>query len=69
MIAQGSDDFKIVNGCLAGSTPMNEEAFESVAVLSERLDRLKKASVLFKGISPSPHFAELVSTEMMSAIC
>ena len=69
MIAQGRDDFKIVNDCLAGSSPMNEEAFESAAVLSKRLDKLKKSSILFEGISPSPHFAELVSTEMMSAIC
>lgn len=68
-MAHGRDDFQVVNECLAGLRPVNETAFESVAVLSERLERLKKASVLFKQISPSPHFAELSKTERMSAIC
>lgn len=69
MTAQGRDDFQIVNDCLSGLRPVDHTAFESVAVLSERLERLKKASILFRQISPSPHLAELSKTEQMSTIC
>lgn len=69
MIAQGSDNFKLVNDCLSGDGPVNEQVFEAVAVLSERLEKLTKNNSLFEGVSFSPHFEELVSTELMSAIC
>lgn len=69
MIAQGRDDFKLVNDCLSGDAPVGERVFEAVAVLSERLERLKRSSSLFSGISMSEQFEELALTESMSAIC
>ena len=69
MIAQGRDDFKLVNDCLSGDTDVNEHVFEAVAVLSERLERLKRTSSLFDGISMSQQFEELASAELISAIC
>ncbi len=69
MIAQGRDDFKLVNDCLSGDTPVSEQVFEAVAVLSERLDRLKRSSSIFSGISVSEQFEELALAESMSAIC
>ena len=32
MIAQGSDDFKLVKDCLSGDAPVSERVFEAVAV-------------------------------------
>jgi hypothetical protein len=69
MIAQGRNDFKLVNDCLSGDTPVTERVFEAVAVLSERLDKLKRSSTLFSGISMSEQFEELALAESMSAIC
>jgi hypothetical protein len=69
MIAQGRDDFKLVTDCLSGDTPVSEQVFEAVAVLSERLGKLKRGSSLFAGISMSEQFEELALTESMSAIC
>ena len=69
MIAQGRDDFKLVNDCLSGDAPIDEQVFDAVAVLTERLERLKRSSSLFSDISMSEQFEELASTEMMSAIC
>jgi hypothetical protein len=69
MIAQGSDNFKLVSDCLNGDSPVNEQVFEAVAVLSERFEKVTKNNDLLAGVSFSPEFEELVSTELMSAIC
>lgn len=69
MIAQGRDDFKLVTDCLSGEAAVDEQVFDAVAVLSERLERLKRTSSLFDGISMSQQFEELASAELISAIC
>ena len=69
MIAQRHDNFKLVSDCLSGDIPVSEQVFEAVAVLSERLDKLKRSSSLFDGISMSEQFEELALAESMSAIC
>lgn len=65
----GRNDYQIVNECLQGLRPADESALESAAVLSERLERLKKASTLFDQISPSPQFAALAGKQQVSTIC
>ena len=62
------DHFKIVTESLAGSRSVDEETFSSVAVLAERLDRLKKTSSVFSNVSFSPELEELAEREMISAI-
>jgi hypothetical protein len=62
------DYFKIVTESLTGSRSVDEETFSSVAVLAERLDRLKKTSGIFSDVSFSPELEELAEREMISAI-
>jgi hypothetical protein len=69
MFGKNSDHFKIVNDSLTGTSPINEETFSSVAVLAERLDKLKRSSDAFKDITFSPELEELAECEMISAIC
>jgi len=69
MIAQRRNDFKLVNDCLSGDVPVSERVFEAVAVLSERLEKLKRGNSLFAGVSMSEQFEELALAESMSAIC
>ncbi len=49
-----TDHFRIVNENLNGSRQADEQVFCSVAVLSERLERLRGLSERFEGISFSP---------------
>ncbi len=69
MFEKQRDHFKIINASLAGSSPLDEETFSSVAVLSERLDKLKRSSDQFKDITFSDQLEELAECEMISAIC
>ena len=62
------DYFEIVTESLAGGRSVDEETFSSVAVLAERLDRLKKNSSVFNNVSFSPELEELAEREMISAI-
>jgi hypothetical protein len=41
---------RIVGASLAGERPVDEQAYASVTVLAERLERLKQSSGLFAGI-------------------
>jgi hypothetical protein len=69
MFEKQSDHFKIINDSLTGSSPLDEETFSSVAVLAERLEKLKRNSDHFKDITFSPQLEELAQCEMISAIC
>ena len=69
MMEHGRDDFQIVSDCIQGLRSVDQTALESAEILSERLDRLKKASVLFDQISPSPHFAVLSGKQQVTTIC
>ena len=60
--------FEIVTESLVGGRSVDEETFSSVAVLAERLDRLKKTSSVFSNVSFSPELEELAEREMISAI-
>jgi hypothetical protein len=50
---------RIVGECLADERPVDEQACASVAVLAERLERLKQSSSVFAGIGFSPHVKKL----------
>ena len=49
-----TDHFRIVNESLNGSRQVDEQVCCSIAVLSERLERLQGLSEGFEGISFSP---------------
>jgi hypothetical protein len=69
MFGKHSDHFKIINDSLTGTSPVDEETFSSVAVLAERLEKLKRNSDDFNDVTFSPELEELAECEMISAIC
>ncbi|MHC5060079.1 MAG: hypothetical protein ACYTFK_03220 [Planctomycetota bacterium] len=60
--------FDVINQAISGRKDVDEETFSSVAVLAERLDRLKKANHLFDEVDFSEQVEELATCEMISAI-
>lgn len=62
------DHFKVVNESLSGTRAIDEDTFSSVAVLAERLERLKRTSSMFDNITFSPQAEELACREMVSAL-
>ena len=62
------DHFNIVLESMTGSRATDEKTFSSIAVLAERLEKVKKLGGGFEGIEFSPELGELASREMISAI-
>jgi len=50
---------RIVSRCIAGERAVDEQTFASLAILSERLSRLKKLNKVFSGIRFSRHVKRL----------
>lgn len=50
---------RIVGESLTGDRPVDERTCASVAILAERLERLKQRSSLFAGVTFSRHVKEL----------
>jgi hypothetical protein len=55
----GMDNLRIVNETLAGERPVDEQTHVAVAILAERLERLKQSSRLFAKIAFSPDVEKL----------
>ncbi len=53
------DNVRIVNESLAGERPVDEQTQAALAILTERLERLKEGSSLFAEIGFSPHVKKL----------
>ncbi len=53
------DNLRIINETLAGERPMDEQTHAAMAILAERLQRLKQSSSLFADIAFSPHVKKL----------
>jgi hypothetical protein len=53
------DNFRIVSESLAGRRPVDEQTHAAVAILAERLQRLRQSSRRFAKIGFSPHVTEL----------
>ncbi len=53
------DNFRIINEALAGERPVDEQTHAAMAILAERLGRLKQSSSLFGNITFSPHVKKL----------
>jgi hypothetical protein len=63
-----TDHCRIVNESLNGSRQVDEQVFCSVAVLSERLERLRGLSERFEGISFSPEVEVLMKHKAVVAV-
>ncbi len=68
MFATNENHFKVIRENLEGSRPCDESVFSSVAVLAERLEKIKR-NPMFQGVDFSCEAEELACCEMMSAIC
>jgi hypothetical protein len=62
------DEVNRVQEHLDGQCPADDETLSAVAVLAERLDRLKKHSSLFAKITFSPNIQRLVGQTAFSAV-
>jgi len=58
------DYFAIVADSLSGDRKIDTDTTVSAAVLADRLERLKKDSELFQGVSISPYVKKILSHEM-----
>jgi len=59
MIEMDLNHCHVVNESLAGSSAVNEKVLNSISVLGDRLERLKKMSPLFADIGFSPDVENL----------
>lgn len=67
MIEVGSSHCQVVSRSLSGERTVDEQTLASLAVLSERLERVKKISPAFSGVSFSRHVKELKSPKGATA--
>jgi len=59
MIESDSKHYQIVEKSLAGDRVVDEQTFDSLEVLSERLEHLKKVDRIFDGVTFSPQVMDL----------
>ena len=59
MMEVGSTHCQIVSGSLAGKRAVDEQTFASLAILAERLERLKKLDRVFSDVAFSPAVKKL----------
>ncbi len=53
------DNLQIIKEALAGARPVDEQTHAAMAILAERLERLKHSSSVFADIAFSPHVKKL----------
>ena len=68
MVGMEADHFGIVNACLHESRPPNDRVMASVAILQDRLDRLRQGHAAFAGLSFSPQVQQLSEHATASAV-
>jgi len=61
MIGTDSNHCRIVTESLAGKRTVDEQTFDSLTILEERLERLKNHSEAFSGVAFSPDAERLLS--------
>jgi len=69
MIGMDSNHCQIVEKSLNGQRNADEKTFEAIAVLSERLERLKKLGPAFTEVAFSPHVKKLAKKKNSLVIC
>ena len=68
MLETEGNHFKVITDSLGGDRPTDEETFSSIALLAQRLERLKKTNAMFDDVAFSEQVEELQLREMVSAI-
>ena len=69
MIGTDSNHCQIVEKSLAGKRAIDEQTFASLAILSERLEQLKKLGKNFSDITFSPAVKKLKGQKNTVAVC
>ena len=64
-----SNHCQIVENCLNGTRPVDEQSMGSMAILGERLERLKKLDSRFNIIDFSPVAKRLAEHKMRLSVC
>lgn len=64
-----SEHCEIVGKSLSGRRSVDEHTFDSLEVLTERLERLKKLGAVFSAISFSPDIKKLASNKKAVVLC
>jgi len=68
MIEVDSSHFQIVQKSLAGQRPVDEQTFASLAILTERLERLKKLDSRFSSVAFSGAVKKLIDKKSVIAV-
>ncbi len=68
MIESDSNHCQIVEKSLAGDRAVDEQTFDSLAILSERLEHLKNVDKTFDGVTFSPEVMELKARNRAVAV-
>ena len=63
-----TDHFGTINACLQGHQGADDRTLASIAILSDRLERLKQSHGMFAGISFSPEVNRLSGSVLASAV-
>jgi len=68
MIGTDSNHCRIVTESLTGTRKVDEQTFASLAILDERLERLRGLGETFSGVAFSPDAAKLLSQKNAVAV-
>lgn len=68
MIMANRSDIEKVSDVISGRSSLNDETFCSIAILSDRLEKLKEMSPVFADVSFSEDMEALVACEMASML-
>ncbi|MEK7996884.1 MAG: hypothetical protein AAB403_24030 [Planctomycetota bacterium] len=61
MIGKDSNHCRIVADCLAGRRKVDEQTFDALAALGEKLEHLRRLDSVFSGVEFSAHVEKLRS--------
>ena len=64
-----SNHCQVVDSCINGAKPVDEQSLASMAILSERLEKLKKLDSRFSIVEFSPVARKLASRKMSLSVC
>ncbi len=68
MIGTDSNHYRVVAESLAGEKEVDEQTFSSLAVLSEKLERLKQLDDVFSGVAFSSAVEKLLTQKDLLAV-
>ena len=61
--------FQTVRDSVSGQRDVDEETFNSLAVLHERLERLKKVDSIFEAVGFSPAVQKMAAMKRTAGVC